>query len=150
MPEAFAISLRDRGTSVSLHAASVDAATIPFIGRPLTKPLFRARRYIKAARSVTTSGRFRRPDNPLSWLMARERFLAIEDPAEARSWVRLSRQSWSLSSALRFRFEAWALEIIVDRFLSNAENLPGGPDWLSSSPSSVRRGTGAAYFSDGS
>src|SRR5260370_18554798 len=41
------------------------------------------------------------------------------------------RQSWSLSSALRFRFEAWALEIMVDRFLSNAENLPGGPDWRS-------------------
>src|SRR2546428_13832220 len=73
----------------------------------------------------------------------------MDEPAEARSWVRLSRQSWSLSSALRFRFDAWALEIMVDRFLSNAENLPGGPDWLSSSPSSVRRGTGAAYFSDG-
>src|SRR5213596_62750 len=120
------------------------------MGRPLTSPLLRARRYIKAARSVTTSGRFRRPDSPLSWLMARDRFLAIEDPAEARSWVRLSRQSWSLSSALRFRFDAWALEIIVDRFLSNAENLPGGPDWLSSSPSSVRLGTGATYCSEGS
>src|SRR5438128_5073893 len=144
MPDAFAISLRLRGTSVRRHAAYVEAATIPFIGRPLTKPLLRARRYIRAARSVTTSGRFKRPESPLNWLIARDRFLAIEDPAEARSWVRLSRQSWSLSSALRFRFDAWALEIIVDRFLSNAENLPGGPDWLSSSPSSVRRGTGAA------
>src|SRR5437870_5448099 len=88
--------------------------------RLLPKPSLRARRYIRAARSVTTSGRFKRPESPLSWLIARDRFLAIEDPAEARSWVRLSRQSWSLSSALRFRFEAWALEIIVDRFLSNA------------------------------
>src|SRR5712692_5066331 len=83
MPEAFAFSLRDRGTSVSLQAAYVDAATIPFIGRPLTKPLLRARLYIRAARSVTTSGRFRRPDSPLSWLIARDRFLAIDDPSEA-------------------------------------------------------------------
>src|SRR5437870_12581874 len=74
----------------------------------------------------------------------------MDEPAEARSWVRLSRQSWSLSSAFRFRFDAWALEIMVDRFFSNAENLPGGPDWLSSSPSSVRLGTGAAYCSVGS
>src|SRR5207244_6176207 len=101
-------------------------------------PLLRARRYIRAARSVTTSGRFRRPDSPLSWLMARDRFLAMDEPAEARSWVRLSRQSWSLSSAFRFRFEAWALEIIVDRFLSKAEKFPGGPDWLASSLCSVR------------
>src|SRR5438094_10539232 len=82
--------------------------------------------------------------------MARDRFLAMDEPAEARSWVRLSRQSWSLSSAFRFRFEACALEMIVDRFLSKAENLPGGPDWLSMSPSSVRLGTGAAYCSVGS
>jgi hypothetical protein len=40
--------------------------------------------------------------------------------------------------------------MIVERFLSNAENLPGGPDWLSSRPSSVLRGTGAAYCSVGS
>ncbi len=38
----------------------------------------------------------------------------------------------------------------MERFLSNAENLPGGPDWLSRSPSSVRLGTGAAYCSEGS
>ena len=150
MPEAFAISLRDRGTSVRRQAAYVDAATMPFIGRPRTRPLFRARRYIKAARSVTTSGRFSRPESPRSWLMARERFRAIDDPADARSCVRLSRQSWSLSSALRFLFEAWAREIIVERFLSNAEKRPGGPDWLSKSPSSVLLGTGAAYCSVGS
>ncbi len=77
--------------------------------------------------------------------MARDRFRAIDEPAEARSWVRLSRQSWSLSSALRDLFEACALEIMVERFLSKAENLPGGPDWLSKRPSSVRLGTGAAY-----
>src|SRR5215831_14903408 len=123
---------------------------MPLIGRPLTSPLFRARRYIRAARSVTTSGRFRRPDSPRSWLIALDRFRAIDDPADARSCVRRSLQSWSLSSALRFRFDAWAREMIVDRFLSKAENLPGGPDWLSSSPSSVLRGTGAAYCSLGS
>ena len=123
---------------------------MPFIGRPRTSPLFRARRYISAALSVTTSGRLRRPDSPLSWLMARERFRAMDEPAEARSWVRRSRHSWSLSSALRFRFDAWAREMIVERFLSNAENLPGGPDWLSRSPSSVLLGTGAAYCSVGS
>src|SRR6266849_1661125 len=82
--------------------------------------------------------------------MARDRFRAIEEPADARSCVRLSRQSWSLSSALRDLFEACALDMIVERFLSNAENLPGGPDWLSRRPSSVRRGTGAAYCSVGS
>lgn len=82
--------------------------------------------------------------------MARERLRAIDEPAEARSCVRLSRQSSSLSSALRFLFEACAREIMVERFLSKAENLPGGPDWLSSSPSSVRLGTGVAYCSDGS
>src|SRR5713101_8759768 len=82
--------------------------------------------------------------------MARDRFRAIEEPADARSCVRLSRQSWSLSSALRDLFEACALDMIVERFLSNAENLPGGPDWLSTRPSSVRLGTGGAYCSAGS
>ena len=82
--------------------------------------------------------------------MARERFRAIDEPADALSWVLLSLQSWRRSSALRFLLDAWALEMIVDRFLSKAENLPGGPDWLSRSPSSVRLGTGAAYCSVGS
>src|SRR5881398_3014546 len=54
------------------------------------------------------------------------------------------------SRRLMFRLDAWAREMIVDRFLSNAENLPGGPDWLSRRPSSVRLGTGAAYCSVGS
>src|SRR5207247_4560341 len=120
------------------------------MGRPRTRPLLSARRYISAALSVTTSGRFRRPESPLSWLIARERLRAIDEPADARSWVRRSRQSWSLSSALMFRLDAWAREMIVERFLSNAENLPGGPDWLSRRPSSVRLGTGAAYCSVGS
>ena len=40
--------------------------------------------------------------------------------------------------------------MIVERFLSKAENLPGGPDWLSSKPSSVRLGTGATNCSAGS
>ena len=82
--------------------------------------------------------------------MALDRFLAIEEPAEARSCVRLNRQSCRRSSALRLLLLACARLIMVLRFLSNAENLPGGPDWLSSSPSSVRRGTGAAYCSLGS
>src|SRR6059058_6438419 len=88
------------------------------MGRPRTRPLLSARRYISAALSVTTSGRFRRPESPLSWLIARERFRAIDEPADARSWVRRSRQSWSLSSALMFRLDAWAREMIVERFLS--------------------------------
>src|SRR5712692_3916948 len=150
MPDAFAISLRLRGTSVRRQAAYVDAATIPLIGRPLTRPLLSARRYIRAARSVTTSGRLSRPASPRNWLIALERLRAIDDPAEARSCVRLSRQSCSLSSELSDLFDAWALEIMVERFLSKAENLPGGPDWLSSIPSSVRLGTGAAYCSVGS
>src|SRR6266571_4914500 len=104
---------------------------MPFIGRPRTRPLLRALRYINAARSVTTSGRFSRP-------------------ASARSCVLRSRHSWSRSSALSDLLEACALEMIVERFLSKAENLPGGPDWLSRSPSSVRLGTGAAYCSVGS
>ena len=123
---------------------------MPFIGRPRTRPLLSALRYINAARSVTTSGRFNRPASPRSWLIALERFLAVEDPADARSCVLRSRHSWSRSSALSDLLEACALEMIVERFLSKAENLPGGPDWLSSSPSSVRRGTGAAYCSVGS
>ena len=123
---------------------------MPFIGRPRTSPLLRARRYIKAARSVTTSGRFSRPASPRSWLIALDRFRAVDDPAEARSWVLRNRHNCNLSSALSERLEACALEIIVERFLSKAENLPGGPDWLSSSPSSVLRGTGAAYCSVGS
>src|SRR5947207_15805970 len=98
------------------------------MGRPLTNPLLRARRYIRAARSVTTSGRFRRPDSPLSWLMARDRFLAIDDPSEARSWVRLSLKSWSISSALRFWFVSWVSVIIVDMFHSTRDNTPSGPD----------------------
>src|SRR6266480_1096269 len=93
------------------------------MGRPRTRPLLSARRYISAALSVTTSGRFRRPESPLSWI---------------------------ISSALMFRLDAWAREMIVERFLSKAENLPGGPDWLSRRPSSVRLGTGAAYCSVGS
>src|SRR5947199_8739714 len=48
------------------------------------------------------------------------------------------------------RLDAGAREMIVERFLSNAENLTGGPDWLSRRPSSVRLGTGAAYCSVGS
>ena len=123
---------------------------MPFMGRPLTSPLFRARRYIRAARSVTTSGRLRRPESPLSWLIALDRFRAIDEPADARSCVRRSLQSCNRSSALRFRLDACAREMIVERFLSNAENLPGGPDWLSRSPSSVLLGTGAAYCSVGS
>ena len=150
MPDAFAISLRLRGTSVRRHAAYVEAATIPLIGRPLTRPLLSARRYISAARSVTTSGRLSRPASPRSWLMALDRFRAMDEPALARSCVRLSRQSDRRSSALRLRLLAWARLIIVERFLSNAENRPGGPDWLSSSPSSVRRGTGGANCSFGS
>ncbi len=120
------------------------------MGRPRTSPLFRARRYMRAARSVTTSGRFSLPASPLNWFMARERFRAMEVPAAARSCVRLSLQSWRRSSALRLLLEACARDMIVDRFLSNAENLPGGPVWLSSNPSSVLRGMGAAYCSVGS
>src|SRR6266568_2595768 len=97
---------------------------MPFIGRPRTRPLLRALRYINAARSVTTSGRFSRPASPRSWLIALDRFLAVDDPADARSCVLRSRQSWSRSSALSERLEACALEMIVERFLSKAENLP--------------------------
>jgi len=82
--------------------------------------------------------------------MALERFRAIEDPAEARSCVRRRRHSCSRSSALRLLLLACARLIMVERFLSKAENRPGGPDWLSSSPSSVRLGTGAANCSLGS
>ncbi len=82
--------------------------------------------------------------------MALERFRAMEEPAEARSCVRLSLHSWRRSSALRLRLLAWARLMMVERFLSNAENRPGGPDWLSRSPSSVRRGTGGANCSLGS
>src|SRR5919108_4047005 len=123
---------------------------MPLIGRPLTRPLFNARLYMRAALSVTTSGSVNRPASPRNWLMALERFRAIDEPADARNCVRRRRQSCNRSSALRDLLEAWAREIIVERFLSNAENLPGGPDWLSSIPSSVRRGTGAAYCSVGS
>src|SRR5947199_10681311 len=98
------------------------------MGRPRTRPLLSARRYISAALSVTTSGRFRRPESPLSWLIARERFRAIDEPADARSWVCRSRQSWRLSSALMFGLYEWEREIIVERLLSNAENRPSGPD----------------------
>src|SRR6266581_2080030 len=100
MPDAFAISLRLRGTSVRRHAAYVEAATIPFIGRPRTRPLLSALLYISAARSVTTSGRFSRPASPRSWLIARDRFLAVDDPADARSWVLRNRHNCNLSSAL--------------------------------------------------
>ncbi len=120
------------------------------MGRPLTRPLLSALLYIRAARSVTTSGRFSRPASPRSWLIARDKFLAVDDPADARSWVLRNRHNCNLSSALSDLLDAWALEIIVERFLSNAENLPGGPDWLSRSPSSVRLGTGGAYCSAGS
>jgi len=82
--------------------------------------------------------------------MALDRFLAVDDPADARSCVLRSRHSCNRSSALSDLLEACALEMIVERFLSKAENRPGGPDWLSSNPSSVLLGTGAAYCSVGS
>src|SRR5712692_380207 len=95
------------------------------MGRPLTRPLLSALLYMSAALSVTTSGRFSRLASPRSWLIARDRFLAVDDPADARSWVRRRRQSCNLSSALSDLFDACALEMIVERFLSKAENLPG-------------------------
>src|SRR2546428_11939122 len=100
------------------------------MGRPLTRPLLSALLYISAARSVTTSGRFSRPASPRSWLIALDRFLAVDDPAGARSCVLRSRQSCRRSSALSDRLEDWALGLIVERFLSHAENRTGGTDWL--------------------
>src|SRR5712692_10886189 len=110
---------------------------MPFIGRPLTRPLLSALLYISAARSVTTSGRFSRPASPRSWLIARDTFLAVDDPADARSWVLRNRHNCNLSSALSDLLDALALEIIVERFLSNDETIHGGPDLISRCPFSV-------------